>query len=281
MGWTANMLNDLCNLELDSGLATSLTKTLAEFSPGTNTAIVNVMKNSVFGIGAGLLTLFMLMELIALVNRADGSEQGLMGIQLPANVIIKFAIFSVLFCHIPSILGAIEEIAASIASSLASTDYSFGVGISPSQTSVIADAVDSLGIIEKIFTYIIVLICWLLVRLILGIISIMAIFRCFELWLLLLFSPIPLACLASKEFNQTAFNFLKNFTAVSLNAAAIVACFVIYKTLMTSFIVSYDPSTDVSFWLSSILMKNITYAFALGVTVFSCGRITKQMFGVI
>lgn len=276
-----DMLNDLCNLELDSGLINSLTKSLSDFSPTTNTTIINVMKNSVFGIGAGLLTLFMLMELIAMVNRSDSSEQGIMGIQLPANIMIKFAIFSVLFCRFPTILGAIEELAVSIANSLANTDYTFGVGLDASQVHTVIEAVDNLGIIQRIFTYIVILISWLLVHLIMGIVGITAIFRSFELWLLLLFAPIPLACLASKEFNQTAFNFLKNFTAVSLNAAAIVACFVIYKTLMSSFIVTYDPSIDVSAFINSMLINNIMYVFALAVTVFSCGRITKQMFGVI
>ncbi len=75
MSFIETMLTDLCNLSLESGFADSLNKTLSGYNASTNSTIVNLMKNSVFAIGASLLTLFMLMELVAMVNRSDTAEK--------------------------------------------------------------------------------------------------------------------------------------------------------------------------------------------------------------
>lgn len=77
MSFIEVMITDLCNLTLESGFSDSLNKTLGQYSAGANNTIVNLMKNSVFAVGAALLTLFMLMELVTMVNRANGGENNL------------------------------------------------------------------------------------------------------------------------------------------------------------------------------------------------------------
>lgn len=282
MSFIEVMINDLCNLTLESGFANSLSKTLADYSSSANATILNIMKNSVFAIGASLLTLFMLLELVTMVNRSNSGDGSLSGIRLPANVMIKFAIFAFLFCHIPQILSGIETAAAGIGSSMVSSaNYGFGVGVTSTQVSSIATAIDSLDFFNKIFTYIVIFVSWLMVHLVKSIISITVVFRLFELWLLLLFSPIPLATLANQEFRQTAINFLKSFTAVSLQGAAIIGCFIIYQALMSSCIVDYDAATDISVFINSFLINNILYTAVLAVSIFSSGRIVKQLMNAV
>ncbi|MBR1444900.1 MAG: hypothetical protein IJ583_15380 [Firmicutes bacterium] len=282
MSFLEIMIWDLCNLSLESGFSDSLSKTLADYNTTANATIINLMKGSVFAIGASLLTLFMLMELTTMVNRANGGEGGLGSLKLPANVLIKFAVFTFLFCHIPSILGGIEKVAVDIGSGMVSAaNFNFGVGINTSQVTTMANAIDNLGFFDKIFTYIVVFVCWLFVHFVEGIIQITVVFRAFELWLYLLFSPIPLATLASTEFRQSAINFIKSFMAVALQGAAIIACFLIYQALMGSFVINFDPSGDVSKFVNSFLLQNILYAAVLTVSVFSSGKIIKQIMGAI
>lgn len=282
MSFIEAMITDLCNLSLESGFSDSLNKTLAQYSSGTNSTIVNLMKDSVFAVGAALLTLFMLMELVTMVNRANGGENGLGSIKLPANVMIKFAIFAFLFCHIPAILNGIEATAVNLGSSMVtSTNFGFGVGVSTAQVSEIANGIENLDFFNKIFTYIVVFVCWLFVHMVESIISITTVFRVFELWLLLLFSPIPLATIASQEFRQTAINFLKTFTAVSLQGAAIIACFLIYQALMGSYVKSYSSGIDISEFINSFLLQNILYTAVLAVSVFSSGKIIKQIMNAV
>lgn len=281
MSFIETMISDLCNLALEAGFAGSLTKTLAQYNPTTNNTIINLMKNSVFAIGASLLTLFMLIELVAMVNRSSG-DNGLGSIKLPVNILIKFGIFAFLFCHIPQILTAIEETAVNVGNGMITgAIYTFGVGVSTSQVTMIANAIDNLDFFNKIFTYIVVFVCWIFIHLVEAIISITTVFRIFELWLLLLFSPIPLSTFVSQEFRPTALNFLKNFTAVSLQGTAIIACFMIYHALIASFIIDYDPATDISKFINSFLLQNIIYTAVLAVSVFSSGRIIKQIMNAV
>ena len=160
---------------------------------------------------------------------------------------------------------------------VSSANYNFGVGVDLAQITVLADGIENLGFFNKIFTYIVVFICWIFVNIVKRIVSLTTVFRVFELWILLLFSPIPLATLASQEFRQTAINFLKTFTAVCLQGSAIIACFLIYQALMSSFVKSYDSSVDISQFINSFLLQNILYAAALAVSVFSSGKIVKQI----
>ena len=278
MSFIETMINDLCNLSLDSEFASSLSQTLNNYNSGVTNTIINIMKNSVFAIGASILTLFMLIELITMVNRSNAADSGLGSIKLPINILIRFGIFAFLYCHIPTILTAIEETAANVGSAMVSgAGYDFGIGISASQVTQISDAIESLDFFNRIFTYLVVFVCWLFVHLVEAIVSITTIFRAFELWILLLFSPIPLSTIVSQEFRQTAIIFLKTFTAVSLQGAAIIACFLIYNSLMSSLVTSYDASMDISSFINSMLIKNIIYTTVLAVSVFSSGRIIKQI----
>ena len=280
MSFIEVMISDLCNLSLENGFATSLTQTLAQYNSGTNSTVVDLMKGTVYAVGASLLTLFMLLELVAMINRANGGETGLNSIKLPVHILIKFGVFAIFFTNIPALLNGIEATMVSIGSGMIA-DYNFGVGIDQTQVSTLADAINNLKFFDRTFTYIVIFVCWLFVHFVEGILSITVVFRAFELWLMMLLSPIPLATLASQDFRQTAINFLKSFTAVCLQGSAIVACFLIYQALMGSFVTSYDSSMDTSTFVNSFLLQNIIYTAVLAVSVFSSGRIVKQIMGAM
>jgi hypothetical protein len=284
------MLSDLCNLTLEEGFSDSLLKSLITnsnaYQSGVTNAIVNIMSNTVFAIGASLLTLFMLMEFISMVSRADIDN---MGFRLPTIVMVKFGIYTFLYCNIPKILGGIEAVALSIGQSIVTGQtlhggnglFDYSVGLADTDLANIASAVDALPFFSKIFTYLIVFLSWLFVHLVKGMLEIATVFRAFELWILLLFAPIPLATLASQDFRQTALNFLKTFTAVALQSSAILACFFIYQLLMTSYIKSYDTSANIADFFNSFLLSNILYTTVLAMSVLSSGRIVKQMINAI
>lgn len=283
MSFIETMVSDMCNLSLDNTVTSSLSNTLSSYNASVNNTVITIMRDSVFAVGATLLTLFMLIELIAIINRTGADEQGLGGIKIPANLMIKFAIFAFLFCHIPAILAGIQEVAANIGSNMInSANFNFNVGISSSQVTQIATAIDDLDFFNRIFTYILILLAWCVVKIVLGIVSLTVIFRMFELWIMIMFAPIPLATLASQDFKQTAINFLKGFTAVSLQGAAIIACFLIYQALITnSFVKIYDPAIDISEYIGTLLINNIMYVTALAISVMGSSRIVKQMMNAV
>lgn len=272
-------INEIANLNIDSGYTNSLTQTLSGYNSSVTSIIINTMRTSSYVIGASLLTLFMLMELVAMVNRSSGSEQGLGSIKLPANIMIKFAIFAFCYTHIPTILNAIQDIAANFAVGLSYSDgYSVGVGLSASQVDAVCNEISNLDFLDKIFTYVTVLLAYCVIKLVKGLLTITIILRVFELWLLLMYAPIPLSTIVSPELRQTAINFLKTFIAVSMQGGAIIACFLIYRALMTSsFIALYDGSVNVNDYISTFLMNNIMAALALAISVLTSGKLVRQI----
>lgn len=277
---TEKMLRDFCDFGLDSGFFETLRKTLANYNPTANSTIIGIMQSSVFGVGASMLTLFMLLELVTLINRVD-SGQGLNGTKIPANALIKFAVLSLFYCNIPKVINGIEAVGVYIASSLGSViTSSGGMGITEADVNTMVDAMNDIGIVERIFTIIVLLLCWLIMKVVQFILSVTVLFRMVEIWLMLLFSPIPLACIASQEFKQTAINFLKSYAAISLRGAAIIGCFIIYYALVGSSIVAYDSSMDINDFIGGFLIDNLLYVIVLGVSVFSSGKIINKILGV-
>ncbi|MCD7854609.1 MAG: type IV secretion system protein [Clostridiales bacterium] len=277
---TEKMLRDFCDFGLDSGLFDTLKKTLANYNPTANTTIVGIMQSSIFGVGASMLTLFMLLELVSLINRVD-SGQGLSGTKIPANALIKFAVLSLFYCNIPAVINGIEAVGVYIASSLGTAaGSSVSMGITEADVSTMVEAMNDIGIVERIFTIIVLLLCWLVMKVVQFILSVTVLFRMVEMWLMLLFSPIPLACIASQEFKQVAINFLKSYAAISLRGAAIIGCFIIYYALVGSSVVSYDASMDINDFIGGFLIDNLLYIIVLGVSVFSSGKIINKILGV-
>lgn len=274
------MLMQLCNLSLGT-LSNSLFLPLSAIDGATTSMIIAVMRDGVFAVGASLLTLFMLIELIAMINRA-GADNGLNGVKLPANIMLRFGIYTFLYINIPTILGGIEAVAVSIGGNLtAAADYNFSLGVDVGQISTMANAIEDLSFFTKIWVYLAIFLCWLIVNIINSIVGLTVTFRLFELWLLLLFSPIPLATFASTEMRQTALNFLKLFAATCLQGSAIIACFLIYQSLVGSTIMDYDPSVAIEQFIFSFLVSNITSVLALAMAVMGSSRIIKQVMNVI
>ncbi|MCD8089151.1 MAG: type IV secretion system protein [Clostridiales bacterium] len=277
---TEKMLTDFCSFGLDSNLISTLTKTLADYNPTANTTITNIMKSSIFGVGASLLTLFMLLELVSIINKVDGG-QGLTGTKIPVNLMIKFAVFALFYCNIPTVIKGIESVGVYIASALGTvTNSPIQLGVSQADVSAMVDAIDDIGVTGRIYTVVVLMLCWLVMKIVSIILSVTVIFRFFEMWLMLLFSPIPLACLASSEFKQTAVNFLKKYAAISLKGAAILGCFVIYYALAGSSITAYNSAMDINEFIGGFLIDNLLYLIVLCVAVFSSGKIVNGILGV-
>jgi hypothetical protein len=271
------LLTNLCNLSLEGLSESALTKTLSDFNADANNQIISIMKDSVFAIGASLLTLFMLMELCSMITRSSG-DNGLGSLKLPANILIKYGVFTLFYCNIPTVLNAIEQIAVELTGKVftgASTTIS--VGITSSNITSLVNEIDSLNLMSKLYLSLILVICFLFTHIILAVVNCTVLFRAFEMWILLFLSPIPLATIANTEFRMTAINFLKNYAAIALQGTAIAACFVIYQKLLSGTINGYVSGDAMNFVLNTLIKNLLIYTLCLAVSVFATGRITKSL----
>ena len=148
-------IDDICKVNLDLEFASTLTKTAKNYNSKVYKSVKTIM-NVCFGIGASLLSIFMLTELVAIIQRADSSGSGFHGMQIPANLMIRWGIITFLYCHSNVLLEGIQAVIANLTTQI---NYS-----NTAQTLVAAATVkatvDSMGIFSKLFAYMAVFIIW-------------------------------------------------------------------------------------------------------------------------
>ncbi len=273
------MIDDLGNFSFDNSYINTITQTAAQYNSDVyNNVVIRFMKDVSFGVGAALLTIFMLMELVSILQRSGGDHSGLMGIKLPVNILIKWAIVTFLYCRLNIILEGIQQIAVNMANSAIISTAA--PGSLSNDMSAAKAAIASLGFIERALACTVVVMQWLIFNLFKSLISVLMVFRIFELWLLIMFAPIPLATLPSQEFRQTAINFIKYFTSVCLAGVIIMATFMLYSKFIAGRFAAL--ATDATFLVfAQQATLNLLLISVLVITVFSAGRISKSILSVI
>ena len=281
-------LENIINITGNLNATTYVTQKIQTFGAtgGVYDKIETIMKSTIFAIGASLLTLFMLMELVSMLDRAQGGDGGLSGIKLPANVLMKWGIFSFLYCNLGKILLGIQDIMLSIATKIQTSVSFTGVkGATPgSAVTNIMATITNLGVMQKVLIFCVVILIWLGVQLLVMAINVVLSFRMFEMMLLFMFAPIPLATLPSPDFKQTAINFLKNFAAITMQSAIIMGCFYLYNSIAIDKIntlCSGMTGADTLTIIGSGIMPIVGWLVVLGMAVFKSGSISKSILNAI
>lgn len=270
-----SMIDDLVNFTADSTFMETITKTAADYDNLIYTNIVmKFMKDVSFGIGASLLCLFMLMELVAIVQRSD-SGGGMHSLQIPANILIKWGIYTFLFCRLNVILEGIQGVAVEMANNAAISGSAPNVALLQNADNI-KQTIKDLNLVEELFADLIVMIVWLIFNLFKSLISVLMVFRMFELWIMIMFAPIPLATLPAPEFRQTAINYIKSFAALCLTGVIIIASFMLFSNFVGHKIAAIPITANFLVFAQNILLI-LGYVSVLVVTVFNAGRISKSI----
>lgn len=274
--FTYKMIEEICNPSFDNSLTDFLTNSLTNINSSVTQSVINIMKNSVFSIGSALLVIFMLIELCSLMGKISTDNSQLRGIQIPANILIKFAILAFLFCHSYTILNGIQEIAVQIATNV-NSNISINMNTQATVDNVY-ELISKQSIFEKIYINIMLVLEWLVLNGVMIAIKVTVYFRLFELWIMIAFAPIPLSTIASNEFKGVCFNYLKSFAAISLQSAVILACYKIYGTMVTSDLMNVNGGNlDVFHFVSITIRNNMGYLFVLAVSILGSGRLAKSI----
>lgn len=270
------MLQDICNpTNFTSGLTQFLTQSLMDINPTVTNSVIDIMKGAVFSIGAALLVIFMLMELVGLMSKISTDNSQLRGIQIPANIIIKFAIIAFLFCHQNVILDGIQGVATYIADSV-NWDRQINTD-TQADVDKIYDLIEKENIFAKMWINTFLMLAWIILKGIQLFIHLNVTIRLFELWIMLALAPIPLSTIASQEFRGVCFNFLKTFAAISLQSTVILLCFKIYGLMVTSTLVELGDYSSAFSFLDLLISNSLKYLFVLGLSILGSSRLAKSI----
>lgn len=234
--WALQLLKDIIYFTSDSsGVGLSLqsyNNSLYKFS-------VAILETVMSPIAYTILALFFVLELQKISTRVETTGGGMTGFEIPMKTMFKMAFCKIAVDNCKLIIEAIAELGALLITRVQDlADISADVTFDPSEiASTISD--------EGIFTQFVVLIFLVFVILI-AIIScsfsfIMITLRFLEMYVYLAISPIPLATLPF-EGGAIARNFIKSFTAVTIQGILILIVLIAYPVITGSALSTFDGS---------------------------------------
>jgi len=143
-------------------------------------------------------------------------------------------------------------------------------GINAIDTSALDKQLQGLSFFDKIGSLLEIWPLWVAVKLLSVIIIVIIYGRLFEIIILWIFSPIPLATLASDDIGQIGKNFIKLFCAAMLQGAVMLLCAALYVCLVKKAVI--EPSIGGAFTM-------LGYSAVLAATLAVSGSLSKRILG--
>ena len=250
--WVQQILDSITNLGIDG----SLSQGLQQYNSSIFQGVKIICSNITLPIGLAIMALFVALEFINITQRSN--MNGLMGLEVPSKLIVKFMICSVLLSNSFDILVKIFDINLAIIGDISlGASQTFGTIDMESLKQSIKDA----GFLGQIGMSMQIFIIWVINSLAMIYIKVMITVRMLELYLYLAICPIPISTLPSDEYGQIGKNFLKSYTAVALQGVLI---FLLLNFLTT--LIGHIGGNDLSDTLGQCMFSSVIIAFALGGT---------------
>lgn len=230
-GWSESLINlSINNIKTTSTksiLGKSFSNLLGKKTGGFYTTVTTVHKNFVVPVAASILSLVMLIQLIKISQRIDGSAT------LPA---IKDIVFLIVYATI-----FIWLIKNSVDICAAAYDTFNDIVNGISQVKI--DSLDAITVSEKVgdspgaagslfVTSLAMLLASFVVK---GAVSVMCYMRAIQLYVFTAFSPIPFALLGFDETKNYGISFCKNYLGICLSGAVIILALSAFPSLLSGF----------------------------------------------
>lgn len=269
------IINDLTSGNGDLPFSETIVSSASTYNSTVWSDIDGVMRSAVLPIGGALLSIFMLIELVAIIQRMEGTS-GITGVNIPANIMIRWGIITFLYARSGKILLGIQSVMATIATNIGSATT-----VNPSVGANVIAALESMGLVDKVICYIILVNVWFVYAALRLILRAFVIYRVASIYLLTLFAPIPLATLPSPDFKHTAFNYLKSYAAACMSGAVIMGAFKIYNLLASSTLggesVLFSAGTATIGEFCGGMLKLMVFYGILVSMVLNSGKISKSI----
>ncbi len=270
--WIVNNIIKIINNVTTVG--SDLIKTPESFNEVIYNGILNIQKTVITPIALVILAIFLLLELQSITTRTD--NMGEKGFEIPFKLMFKFIICKTALEMTPLILTAIftitQDIIVSVNSILAGSG---GISIDEARNSIEA-LVNSAGFWEKILIMMNVLILYVISFFASILMTAIIYGRMIEMYIFIAVAPLPMATIPNAEHSSIAKNFLKSFTAVSIQGVLICISIAIMGILFGE-IVTIDISKIDSSSLQSLLWECTGYSIMSLFAVLSSGKWAKSI----
>ena len=252
-----------------------LTASLAGAIPTAYDFVILVHRLAVAPVGYTLLAFLLLSEIYQILTKDGGFAQGTKAMESVIVIFIQMVALKVVIDAAPKLLELLYSAGMAIArgvSSLAGGAGSSGLTIPTQQV------IDSIGgdFGVTVVVSIILVIVWF-ISVVTGYVAKgILIGRFVELYIMLAFSPIPLATLPSSELRYRGLNFLVHFFALSIQAAVVMVIMYLFPAIVGEALTNFDWSD----WLGGTVLFTF-YSVVLCVLVFMSNGISKKILGSV
>ncbi|GAB2022651.1 hypothetical protein RyT2_17250 [Pseudolactococcus yaeyamensis] len=268
-----------------------LSKDLGTYNPDVFKWVTNILTTSTLQTGLYIMGIIFILEIADMYEQANTANGGVMTVKMFQNLAFKFSFaglmvsgstiimqFILLISNgLTSLIGVNSGGALNILTNiLPKVVAPPGTGIAGSVLAIITNP-DKLilsmvlwvvGIVVQLVAYILI---WVILYL-----------RFFEMYLLFVFSPIPMASFASKKYQNIGENYLKVFAAYAFQSSVILVVMGIYSIFAKTAITIEIPKNGILSTGDGLtgFLAGIVYALVFLVTLVRTLSVSKRFFGV-
>lgn len=252
LDWLAGLLRDFivwCAGNMNSVVA-SMTTGLemdvpleqlfgASGSTGAYQFAVNVMNGVVKPIAGTILAFCLVIELMKAAEHAD-SSQTMPGVRQVVSVVVYFAIFSLFIDHADAVVLLIYEVSRIVlgyASAAGSAVGALDVDALRASLEAIGPNFIALGtsLVDMGIAYVALVIAWVVATFVVWA-------RAVQIYVYLMFAPVPIALLGASETRQMGVGYLRNFAAVCLASTVMMFVLFLFPLLFNSVMTEYTSA---------------------------------------
>lgn len=266
------VLNNLTNMvtivnEKVGTIASDVSQTPANFSPGIYNMIRNVSETVIIPIAGIIMTIIACYELIQLIIEHNNLQHFETWIFL--KWIFKTYIAIYLISNTFTIVMAVFDVAQHVVNASAGI-ITHGTSLDASMLDNLRTAVQSMGAGELFGLYIQTSIVLIIMNILSAIIFVIIYARMIEIYLMVSMAPIPFATFGNKEQSHIGQNYLRSIAALAFQAFLIIICVGIYAVLIQTGVTSSS--------VSGAMWGIVGYTVLLCFTLFKTGSLAKSIF---
>lgn len=269
LSMSANMLQNITTDNLLTGSFKSLFATGSQ-ADAVWGVINKVHQSLVVPIGHSLLAAAILVQLVKISQKVDATAT-LPAVKEIMILVVFFVVFSYMINHGPQICEGIYDVFNDIAKNISGNQE-----IESAVTLGDTANVDVGFLVAMLLVTVLVLFATLFTAIIAYVVSAA---RAIQLYVMAVFSPIPIALLGFEETRSMGINFFKNFAAVCLAGSILVFLLAIFPVVYSAFVGSGGNLVDGDGIITGFLVKSIGIPILFIIAMVKSGAWARDILG--
>lgn len=269
LSMSANMLQNITTDNLLTGSFKSLFATGSQ-ADAVWGVINKVHQSLVVPIGHSLLAAAILVQLVKISQKVDATAT-LPAVKEIMILVVFFVVFSYMINHGPQICEGIYDVFNDIAKNISGNQE-----IESAVTLGDTANVDVGFLVAMLLVTVPVLFATLFTAVVAYVVSAA---RAIQLYVMAIFSPIPIALLGFEETRSMGINFFKNFAAVCLAGSILVFLLAIFPVVYSAFVGSGGNLVDGDGIITGFLVKSIGIPILFIIAMVKSGAWARDILG--